>query len=73
MAKQVVWSLRAQADRKHILAYWRKRNKSVAYSKKLNQLFKEAVQIVRDFPQIGKQTDDKVTKIKNRKRLSSNL
>ena len=64
MAKQVVWSLRAQADRKHILDYWRQRNKSATYSKKLDHLFKEAVRILRDFPQIGKLTDNKITKIK---------
>ena len=48
MAKQVVWSLRAQADRKEILNYWRLRNKSNNYSKKLNQLFKESVRIITD-------------------------
>jgi len=64
MAKQVVWSLRAQADRKEILNYWRLRNKSNNYSKKLNQLFKESVRIITDFPQIGKSTDDTNTRIK---------
>lgn len=53
MAKQVVWSLRAQNDRKDILNYWRQRNKSNTYSKKLNALFKEAIQIIQIFPHIG--------------------
>ena len=64
MARQVVWSLRAQAERKQILKYWRRRNKSNAYSKKLNQLFKESIRIIRDFPQVGKRTDDSNARIK---------
>ncbi len=64
MAKSVIWSLRAQDDRKKILDYWRQRNKSNTYSKKLNLLFKEAVNTIRDFPQMGRQTDDKNTRIK---------
>ena len=64
MAKQVVWSPRAQKGRKEILEYWRLRNKSNTYSKKLNQLFKESVKIITDFPQIGKSTDDTNTRLK---------
>ena len=26
MAKQIVWSIKAQSDRKEILKYWRQRN-----------------------------------------------
>lgn len=57
MAKRVVWSRRAQSDRKQILDYWRNRTKSNSYSVKLNELFKESVKIIIDFPQIGKPTD----------------
>lgn len=64
MVKQVIWSLRAQADRKEILYYWRKRNKSDTYSKKLNQLFEESIRIISDFPEIGKSTDDSKARIK---------
>ena len=64
MAKQVVWTLRAQDDRKKILEYWKQRNKSSTYSKKLNALFKESVKIIIDFPEIGKQTDEKKVRIK---------
>ena len=64
MAKQVVWSLRAQDDRKSILSYWQQRNKSNTYSKKLNLLFKEAVITIRDFPKVGKLTDDRNARIK---------
>ena len=57
MAKQVIWSLRAQEDRKKILEYWRKRNGSATYSRKLNFLFKEAISILKKFPHIGRLTD----------------
>ncbi len=64
MAKQIIWSPRAQKDRENILNYWRQRNKSNAYSTKLNNLFKNAIILIRDFPQIGKPTDDKKVKAK---------
>ena len=64
MAKQVIWSLRAQNDKKEILDYWRQRNKSNTYSKKLNELFRESIKIILDFPQIGKVTDDTKARIK---------
>lgn len=64
MVKQVIWSLRAQEDRKNILNYWRQQNGSITYSKKLNYLFKEAVRIIKDFPQVGKLTDQKNVRMK---------
>jgi addiction module RelE/StbE family toxin len=64
MARQVVWSQRAQRDRKEILDYWRHRNKSNTYSKRLNGLFRESVKIITDFPEIGKPTDQANTRIK---------
>jgi addiction module RelE/StbE family toxin len=64
MAKKVIWSRRAQNDKKEILDYWRQRNKSNIYSKKLNELFKESIKIILDFPQIGKVTDATKARIK---------
>lgn len=64
MAKQIIWSERAQKDRKQILKYWTLRNKSNTYSKKLNQIFIKAIRIISQFPKIGKQTDDKNARIK---------
>lgn len=64
MVRKVIWSARAQHDRKEILEYWRLRNKSDTYSRKLNELFKESIKIIRDFPQIGKMTDDSTARIK---------
>ncbi len=64
MVKQIIWSNRAQTDRKKILKYWNKRNKSNAYSKKLNELFIEAVKLIAEYPEIGKETDEKNARIK---------
>lgn len=64
MAKQIIWSQRAQDDRKQILAYWIERNKSINYSKKLDEKFREALDVIRDFPQVGKATDDGKARIK---------
>jgi toxin YoeB len=64
MAKQIIWSLRAQEDKKEIFKYWTQRNKSNRYSKKLNQLFKEAILLLREHPYIGRPTDDTSVRIK---------
>jgi plasmid stabilization system protein ParE len=64
MARQVIWSLRAQDDRKKIFTYWNHRNKSNAYSKKLNGLFKEAISLLKKYPNIGRQTTDKLVRVK---------
>lgn len=64
MAKQIIWSLRAQKDKREIFIYWSQRNKSNRYSKKLHQLFKEAIQLLREHPYIGRTTDDDSVRIK---------
>ncbi|MFN2262345.1 MAG: type II toxin-antitoxin system RelE/ParE family toxin [Psychroflexus sp.] len=64
MAKQIIWSRRAQNDREEILKYWLKRNQSNEYSKKLNNLFKKAVKLVATHPEIGKPTDNLNARIK---------
>lgn len=56
MAKRIIWSIRAQNDRKKILQYWIIRNKSKEYSKKLFDLFQKAVEIIGHHPQIGTST-----------------
>ena len=57
MAKKIIWSLKAQVNRKGILTYWNNRNKSNTYSIKLKILFKEAVIIISKFPEVGRLTD----------------
>ena len=57
MAKQIIWTKRAQQDRKEILQYWRVHNQSNAYSKKLNLLIKKAIALVAAHPHIGRRTN----------------
>ena len=64
MAKQIIWTLTAQKDKKEILKYWLQRNKSNRYSKKLNQLFKDSIRLLREHPYVGKSTDDDSVRIK---------
>ena len=56
MAKQITWTFRAQKDRFEILRYWRIRNQSNAYSKKLNLLIKKAISLIAVYPHIGRPT-----------------
>ena len=64
MAREVIWSWRAQNDKKAILAYWKNRNKSNSYSKKLNGLFREAIRLIQEHPKVGRPTDDESVRVK---------
>jgi len=64
MVKEVIWSLRAQTERKNILQFWIQRNKSKSYSQKLSLLFKIAVKLIKEHPHIGKPTDLKNVRVK---------
>jgi toxin YoeB len=57
MVKQIIWTFRAQQDRKNIFEYWNNRNKSKTYCKKLNGLIKDSLKLVSKYPLIGKKTD----------------
>ena len=64
MAKKIIWSAKAQNDRKEILLYWKERNKSIVFSRKLNHLFNDATNSISKFPNIGKLTGHKDTRVK---------
>jgi addiction module RelE/StbE family toxin len=64
MVRRIVWTNRALNDRKNILNYWNKHNKSKSYSHKLNQLIKEAVKLIQNHPNIGRSTDIKNVRVK---------
>ena len=64
MVRKVKWTKRAQRERKDILQYWINRNKSSTYSKKLSQLFKEAINLLIIKPKIGRLTDIEDVRIK---------
>jgi len=46
MARKITWSENAKNDRTAILKYWIARNKSNRYSKKVNLLFKHAINLI---------------------------
>lgn len=64
MVRKIIWSANAQSNRKEILSYWIKRNKSNTYSKKLNNLFLESLSILKKYPQIGMLTSISNVRIK---------
>jgi len=57
MVKQIIWSRLAHLNRYQILDYWINRNKSIVYSKKLNQIFEDTADFLSKHPKIGKETD----------------
>ena len=64
MAKRIAWTYRAHRDRKEILLYWKERNQSATYSKKLIILIKKAVDLIAAHPNIGRKTDVKNVRVK---------
>ena len=64
MVKQVIWSFKAQSDRKEIVLYWIKRNQSKTYSRKLFRLLQEAVKLIAQHPNIGTPTEFEQVKSK---------
>ena len=53
MAKRLKWTIFAKDQRKKILEFWIKKNKSKTYSKKLNKLFDEIGLLILRHPEIG--------------------
>jgi toxin YoeB len=64
MARQIVWTEKAQANRIALLSYWNKRNKSTQYSQKLNELLRESLLIISKHPFIGRSTDKENVRVK---------
>lgn len=64
MAKRkIIWTKSAKLERNEILKYWINRTKSKTYSKKLNKLFSEAINLLSEHPKIGRTTNDGETRI----------
>lgn len=55
--KRILWSTTAQKQRNNILEYWNNRNRSTAYSKKLNKIVKENTIRLLTQPHLGKPTN----------------
>ncbi|MFD0834524.1 type II toxin-antitoxin system RelE/ParE family toxin [Mariniflexile aquimaris] len=64
MVKEIIWSAKAQQDRKDIFDYWNHRNKSKSYSIKLNILFEATIKIISKYPEIGRLTSNKKIRLK---------
>ncbi len=64
MARRLIWSLRAQTQRKRIFDYWNERNGSKAYSRKLNDHFNESAELLIEHPEIGRETSRNNVRIK---------
>lgn len=56
MVRRLIWSVEARNSRKNIFDYWNNRNKSKAYSRKLNFLFNTNLKIITELPEFGKPT-----------------
>ncbi len=64
MAQQkIVWTKKANIERKEILEYWIDKNKSARFSKKLNLLFVESLKQICIYPNLGRKTSDEKTKV----------
>lgn len=64
MARQIIWTERAQEERKEIFTFWNKHNKSSSYSRKLNELIKESLKLICRHPFIGKPTNKENVRVK---------
>ena len=64
MVRQINWGRFAQQDRLHILYYWHEHNKSKTFSKRLNSLFNEGLNLVGKYPKIGNPEDKPNIRIK---------
>ena len=64
MARQIIWTERAQKERIEIFTFWNKHNKSSLYSRKLNELIKESLKLICRYPFIGKPTNKENVRVK---------
>jgi plasmid stabilization system protein ParE len=64
MAKEIEWTQRSIIDRIQIYEYWLHRNKSSAYSQRLEILFAKTAQLLSDFPQLGVATNRSSLRVK---------
>jgi toxin YoeB len=64
MVRKVIWTIRAQNDRKRVFEYWNDRNNSSAYSNKLNILINQTLKLICKYPLLGKSTDIDQVRIK---------
>ena len=59
---KVFWTATAVRQRNLIFEYWNTRNHNKRYSRKLNSIINERVELLRSFPEIGTETYFKDTR-----------
>ncbi len=59
MAKRIVWSKEALADRIQILDYWYQRLGSKDYLSKLDDRFRNTVRLLSEFPDLGRKLNNR--------------
>ena len=64
MAYQIVWTEKANIERRHILEFWAENNKSKVYSVKLNKLFIATIRTLSKMPDIGRKTEFENVRVK---------
>lgn len=65
MAKRkIIWTQKANIERKEILEYWILRNKSKTFSIKLNKLIIDTSYLLAEHPTIGRKTSFKDVRVK---------
>lgn len=60
---KVIWTETAVLQRNLIFEYWNNRNRNNSYSKKLRIAIKERIHLLKQNPEMGKQTDFKKIRI----------
>lgn len=63
-ARKIIWTQKANLERKAILEYWIERNKSKKFSIKLNKLIISTIKQVAETPSIGRKTDLENVRVK---------
>ncbi|RXM49698.1 MULTISPECIES: type II toxin-antitoxin system RelE/ParE family toxin [unclassified Chryseobacterium] len=62
--RKIIWTFKANQERKDILEYWILRNKSKTFSLKLNKLILYNIGLVAEHPTIGRKTDVQNVRVK---------
>ena len=64
MARQIIWTKRAQKERIDILKFWIEHNKSRTFSRRLNDLFKDSLKLISRYTFIGKPSNREGVRVK---------
>jgi toxin YoeB len=59
MAKRIIWATEALSDRIQILDYWIERLGSKEYPVRLDNMFREVVQLISQYPHLGRALENR--------------